>query len=45
MGVALDSCSMGNLLQCRETEVGQKIRKVIKEDFRGEVGLALRTFK
>ena len=33
---------MGNLLQCRKTEVEPKIRKVIKEDFWEEVGLALR---
>lgn len=43
MGVALKgSWSVGNLLQCRKTEVEPKIRKVIKEDLWEEVGLALR---
>lgn len=43
MRVALKgSWSVGNLLQCRKTEVEPKIRKVIKEDFREELGLALR---
>lgn len=42
MEVALGSRSVGNRLQCPKTEAEQKIRKLIKEDFRGEVGLALR---
>ena len=43
MEVALSSRSGGNLIQCQKTEAEQKIRKLIKEDFRGEVGLALRS--